>query len=116
MSNKYLNEKSIEIFKIIADELGDKEYIKFKSEFGFSDLSVDNLGTISIKGKEYKHIAMAHNSEQNGDIMADPDMEFAISKDGTVIPLTYQNDYSATYDTALLNNGNIDETKAKELS
>ena len=52
-----------------------KEHKKLHSE-GFMDLSIDILH----EDEEVKVIAMAHNYIQNGDVMADPDMEIKIHK------------------------------------
>ena len=112
----YINKEQTEIFNVILNELGDKEYIKFVGQNGFMDLDVDNLGNIKLNGEIHKHISMAHNSEQNGDLMADPDMEFAVSKQGVIIPLTFQNDYAGSYDSAINDNNTINEKKAKELA
>lgn len=50
------------------------EDMKLKSG-GFMDLNLDRLGG----DKDTFTIAMAHNYTQNGDVMADPDMEVKIS-------------------------------------
>jgi len=49
------------------------------------------------EGKNLR-IAVAHNSIQEGDVMADPDMEFRYTPEGNLIPMTYQNDYAGKYD------------------
>ena len=71
----------------ILDETGkmQKEYMKFESG-GLMALHVDRLmdNTISI----------AHNGKQNGDVMADPDMEIRINRPGKMAEaMTFQNDY-----------------------
>jgi hypothetical protein len=55
----------------ILDESGimQVEYMKFKS-YGLMDLNVDRLAP--------DRIALAHNGIQNGDLMADPDVEVQI--------------------------------------
>jgi hypothetical protein len=47
----------------------------------------------TVAGREWYEIqiAMAHNYEQNGDLMADPDVEFMVTPLG-VAPLTFQQD------------------------
>ena len=60
------------------------EHIKFKSE-GFMDLNIDKLSNDKI--------AIAHNYIQNGDVMADPDMEIRIFPNSRIAEaLTYQQD------------------------
>ncbi len=71
----------------IIDENGEMrvDYMKFQSS-GFMDLNVDRLWN--------NHIAIAHNGKQNGDVMADPDMEIQIFPDsGMAEALTFRNDY-----------------------
>ena len=65
-----------------------REYKKLKSN-GFMDLSIDVL----TNNEEFKTIAIAHNYIQNGDVMADPDMEIKIYKKlKCAEALTYQQD------------------------
>ena len=64
------------------------EYKKFKNP-PYMDLSVDILDDTA----ECKKISMAHNFIQNGDVMADPDMEICIHpKLKMAEALTYQLD------------------------
>jgi hypothetical protein len=71
-----------------------KDYLKIESK-PYMDLSIDRLtsdqpGTIRI--------SMAHNYTQNGDLMADPDMEIRIDPAGrTVEALTFQQDGLGIY-------------------
>lgn len=69
---------------------------KFHSP-GFMDLSMEYLGYADRHG--FPVYAMAHYGEQNGDLMADPDMTFSVDRDaGRVEALTWQNDYLGRYD------------------
>jgi len=71
----------------ILDENGEmtEEYKKFES-FGMMDLHVDNLAENTI--------SIAHNGRQNGDCMADPDMEIRIYPETNMAEaLTFRNDY-----------------------
>jgi uncharacterized protein YqiB (DUF1249 family) len=71
----------------ILDENGmmQADYMKFKSP-GLMDLNVDKLTENTI--------ALAHNGIQNGDAMADPDVEVRIYPDlKAAEALTFQNDY-----------------------
>lgn len=56
---------------------------------GFMDLSIDCIG----EGR----ISMAHNYIQNGDLMADPDMEIQIHPTGVAEALTFQQDSLGLY-------------------
>lgn len=77
--------------KLINIEMLKKEgYLKLKAD-GFMDLNVDYVG-------EYKagvhDIAIAHNYEQNGDLIPDPDMVVRLDEElGTVEALTYQDQF-----------------------
>jgi len=75
------------------DELGITqltEYKKYKNP-PYMDLSVDVLNAKDADGN--KIIAMAHNYIQNGDVMADPDMEIKIFPELKMAEaLTYQQD------------------------
>jgi uncharacterized protein YqiB (DUF1249 family) len=81
----------------IMDESGEMQhdYMKFESS-GLMPLSVDKLYIDPAYG--FQVISIAHNGIQNGDVMADPDMEVRINKPGKMAEaLTYQNDYVGVY-------------------
>lgn len=70
-------------------------YKKFKSE-GFMDLNIETLRA----EKDSIVIAISHYYEQNGDLMADPDMEVRVytNKDWKMAEaLTYQQDSLGVY-------------------
>lgn len=114
---EYIGKKEAEIFNVILDELGDRDYVKFKSQKkGYMALNVDNLGKLTLDGEVHKLISMSHNRKQNGDLMADPDMQFAISQQGVVIPITFQNDFTGSYDIAIIDGNQINERKAEKLA
>jgi uncharacterized protein YqiB (DUF1249 family) len=75
----------------ILDENGimQASYLKFQAP-GLMDLHVDKLTENTI--------SLAHNGKQNGDVMADPDMELRINTEGHMAEaLSYQNDYMGVY-------------------
>src|SRR5512145_2191114 len=75
----------------IIDENGvmQASYMRFESE-GLMDLHVDNLLNNTI--------SLAHNGKQNGDVMADPDMQVWIHPDHKEAEaMTFQNDYLGIY-------------------
>jgi hypothetical protein len=77
----------------IIDKSGKMQatYMKFKSP-GLMDLNVDNLLN--------NRIAIAHNGIQNGDVMADPDVEVEINAEKQEAEaLSFQNDYLGIYQT-----------------
>ncbi len=51
-------------------------------------------------------VSIAHYYEQNGDLMADPEMTFWRGPDGRYYPMSFRNDGTGTYDVCLfLENG-----------
>lgn len=68
----------------------------FKAE-GFMDLVIENLERCEwFLGERMDVYSISHYGVQNGDLMADPDMEIGVISDGKamrVIPLTFRNDY-----------------------
>lgn len=83
-------------------------YLRLKSE-EYMDLSVDRLGP--------DRIAVAHNFIQNGDLMADPDMEILIDMPSrTAFGMTYQLDSLGVYQTAEDGAGHINADLRLELS
>lgn len=42
-------------------------------------------------------VSLAHYGKQNGDLMRDPEIVFAIHPQGTAEPISFQNDYMGTY-------------------
>ena len=97
-------------------------FIKLKSE-GYMNLNVD-----SLRGKEHPNgdlaltlhcfiIAMAHNYTQNGDVMADPDMEIAIYPEMKMAEaLTYQQDGLGIYQMVYPEPGFINPKLKKQLN
>jgi len=59
------------------------DYLKIKNE-PYMPLSLDQLGS--------NRFAMGHNYIQEGDVMADPDMEVKVNSDGTFTAMHYQQD------------------------
>ena len=67
---------------------------------GFMDLSMEKLYYTDSYGN--KMYSIAHYGVQNGDLMADPQMEFSIDRQAEkVIPYTFQNDYMGAYHSIL---------------
>lgn len=78
--------------KTLLDLLGDVTAVRITSK-GYMPLSIEDIG-LSAKG--HRLISMCHYGEQNGDLMRDPDMVFAlITHDDLTIaePISYRNDY-----------------------
>ena len=75
----------------------DDGYAKLKAE-GFMDLNIDVLNYKEEGHKGTFRISMAHNFVQNGDLMADPDMEIRLYHGHQMAEaLTYQQDSLGIY-------------------
>lgn len=84
------------------------DYMKFSSP-GFMDLSVDKLFNDII--------SLAHNGIQNGDVMADPDMQVRIySANKSAEALTFQNDYMGVFQEVYPEPGKYRPRLKKELN
>ncbi len=89
---KPLNQKAQKVYDQIMSLLGQRHYLKIDHSDGvFMPLSVDRI--------DENRVSLAHNGIQNGDLMADPDMEFIILG-GRAYPVTFQNDYMGIYQQA----------------
>ena len=81
------------MIKPFLDAAGDHKH--FKSS-GYMDLVIENLYCTDYAGRAVYSIS--HYGEQNGDLMADPDMEIAVDfSAGTITPRTFRNDYMGLY-------------------
>lgn len=81
-----IERRNYEQFEAIAAPLlsGDACYIKYGTPH-FMDLNIEII--------DDNRYAMSHNYELNGDLMADPDVEFTVDKDNRLLyPKSYQQD------------------------
>ena len=81
----------IQICKM-KSESGD--YYKIDNNQNYLPLIVEFLDTTTYKEEQAEIFLIAHYGEMNGDLMADPSMEFLITKDA-IYPISYRNDYAA---------------------
>ena len=90
------------------------EYIKLKSGI-FMDLNIDHL---SHKDDDRSIvISLAHNYVQDGDVMADPDMEIRIIPSMKMVEaMTFQQDSTGTYQQVYLRDGRFYPTLKKDLN
>lgn len=87
---KYNYDSLIRLAKPLLE--GDAYYMKFTTP-GYMDLVMENI--------EDGKIAMSHYYEQNGDLMADPDMTFIVDKDNKyLIGDSFQQDNLSYYEEA----------------
>ena len=88
------------------------DHLKLKNS-PYMDLNIDVLpddrpGSIRI--------SMAHNFIQNGDLMADPDMEIRIYSHGMIEALTYQSDSLGIYQVVYPAPGRVIPKRKTELN
>ena len=90
--------------KHLLELLGEAEALRITSD-GFMPLSVEDIGHAP---DGFRQIAISHYGEQNGDLMRDPEMVFALQEtDGTIFaePLSFRNDYMGLYQEVYTHNG-----------
>lgn len=67
----------------------------------FMPCSIEVVG----RGKDYTIISFSHYGEQNGDLMADPDMTFLVMQGVVtqylIYPMTFRNDYLGIYQESI---------------
>ena len=87
------------VMKLAGEVLrGEVDSKTFEAGAGFMPLTIEQIGD--------NYIAISHYYEQNGDAMADPDMEFAYDNDRkTLQARTYQQDALQRYDAVYGNDG-----------
>lgn len=109
------NFKKLVKLGIINDEgkLQFQDAISLKSG-AFMDLNLDDLGKDETGNIRF---SMAHNFEQNGDIMADPDMEIRVIPEmQSVEALTYQLDSMGIFQRVYPEPNKVDPKVKKELN
>ena len=90
--------------KTLLTLLGSDTATRITSD-GFMPLSIEDIGH-SPDG--FRQIAICHYGEQNGDLMRDPEMVFALQDidDFTIAePISFQNDYAGLYQEVYTYNG-----------
>ncbi len=89
-----LNKQTTKIFHDLISYLNGSDYVKIDNSKSFMPLSIDLLQTnVDFAARKANIYALAHNFEQNGDLVPDPDMTFAALENGRVYPLTIQNQF-----------------------
>lgn len=92
-----LNKKATKVMNRLVRDLGSKEEDKTAAKFdrttGYMPVCVERIGSL---GKE-DIFSVAHYFVQNGDMMADPDMEFMRTQKGAFYPMSYKLDSMGIY-------------------
>lgn len=107
---KTLNKTATKIFLKLVEMAKNNEdnYIKIDNTAGvFMPLLVEKVGNI----EDYECFSLAHYGEQNGDLMADPEMCFLLAQNeqnAIVIPCSFRNDYMGiNRENILVENGKL---------
>ena len=94
LTKKDIEHENYKLFENIARPIltGDTIYMKYSTPH-FMDLNIEMF--------DENRYVMAHNYVLNGDLMADPDVEFIVDKDKELLlPQTYQQDNLQFYEVA----------------
>lgn len=100
-----IERRNYELFEKIANPLltNSAYYVKFGTP-NYMDLNIEIIGD--------DRLAMAHNYVLNGDVMADPDVEFTVDKKNRMLyPQTYQQDSLQYFERV-----DEDSARARELN
>lgn len=98
---KSLNSKATMIIQKLYEAMSDSKYrqdedgnyAKIANNPALMPVIVEKVGNLAGYGEI---ISIAHYGEQNGDLMADPEMTFTIV-DGKYYPISFKNDYVGLY-------------------
>ncbi|MDA3845430.1 MAG: hypothetical protein PF505_02650 [Vallitaleaceae bacterium] len=103
-----LHENYLKLKKVAEGILTERfNYMKLRAP-GFMDLVIEKIWN--------NRISLSHYYEQNGDLMADPDMELIVDHDNeTLRAATFQQDNMGIYHTAYKEDELVDDYLAKEL-
>ncbi len=96
-------EQNFDTLMVLAPELltGEAFYLRFTAGDAFMPLSMDYLGQ--------NRISISHTYLQNGDLMADPDMEFVFDLENKALSArTFQQDGIGLYQTVENQQGEVD--------
>lgn len=96
---KSLNKTASSIFAKLITQMGQADYLKLdRGGSAIMALSIEKLvPEVDFAGNNATIYSLSHYFEQNGDLVPDPDMTFAVidqkkvSKNLLIIPLTFQN-------------------------
>jgi hypothetical protein len=87
---KPLSRKALAVFRVLTSgitKVGDHR--KVNESTSFMPVSIEAFGT-TPHGTLI--VSLAHYYEQNGDLMADPEVTFVVTRDDYVVPITFRQD------------------------
>ncbi len=92
---KTLSKSATRIFNAIIQEMNGSDYLKLnRGGISIMPLVAERIASkVDLAGSIVDIYSFAHYYEQNGDLVPDPDMTFAVSKANPdfVVPMTFQN-------------------------
>lgn len=93
---KHLSKNATKIIRKIYDSMNDPKYFQTRGSYARIDNSDGNYMPVSVEKLFHiptfdDHFVISHAYELNGDLMRDPEMEFAV-KDGEFFPITFRQD------------------------
>ena len=98
--------------KILLQLLGPNTAARITSE-SYMPLSIEDIGH---SPDEFRQIAISHYGIQNGDLMRDPEVVFALQEINNYTiaePISFRNDYAGFYQEAYIYNGQGKRTHIK---
>lgn len=94
---KKINQKATKVFNKLIELMDGKDYLKLDNSDGsFMPLSIERLSTgISFGPIQIDIFSLTHYFKQNGDLVPDPDMSFAVSQSNknSIWALSYQDQF-----------------------
>lgn len=105
MKPRYLNRRATTVFFKVLEHLKETDHVRIdNSENTFMPLVAERLHAGNVMYLQGSVYSFAHYYEQNGDLIADPDMTFFVcDQTRKVYPLTYQD--SRQYDEGIYMRG-----------
>jgi len=106
---KYLNKRNTKLFNELRKGLNDENRSRKIENGAAMPLSIEYLHEVKTDGLSGKVYSFTHYGEQNGDLMADPDMTFLSVEGGLyIIPLSYRNDYGGcNHEAVFIKDGSV---------
>lgn len=94
---KKINQKAAKIFNVLIKQMKGEDHLKLDNSNGaFMPVSIERLSTgVSFGPIKVNLFSLTHYFKQNGDLIPDPDMLFAVNQtdSNTIWPFSYQDQY-----------------------
>jgi hypothetical protein len=94
---KKINQKAAKIFNALIKQMKGEDHLKLDNSKGaFMPVSIERLSSgVSFGSIQIDIYSLTHYFKQNGDLVPDPDMTFAVNQinSNTIWPFSYQDQY-----------------------